>query len=138
MFRKLAATSAAAAVALAGFTAAPARADNDDLLKLLAGAAIIGIIAHESRKDRDRRHTPAPPPAPAPIASITLPAQCITTLRTPKGWRGFYYKRCTDRIMNRRLPEACLRELNTETGPQLAYAEPCLVDRGYRIESVNR
>lgn len=141
MFRKLTAAIAATSVAIAGFVAAPARADDNDLLELLAGAAVVGIIAHAYNKDRKRREQraapppPAPAPAPAPVISYTLPAQCITTLRTELGWQAFYFKSCTDGIMRRSLPGECLAEVRTDSGSRLAYAEPCLLDRGYRIET---
>ena len=137
MFRNLTAYMSAAAVACAGFTAAPARADDNDLLKLLAGAAVIGIIAHEARKDRKRREArhPAPPPPPAPVISYTLPGQCLTTLRDGQGWKGYYFKSCTDGILRSQLPAECLREVSTQSGIRLAYAEPCLLNRGYKIEN---
>lgn len=142
MFRSFTATVAAVAIACAGFAATPATADDNDLLELLAGAAVVGIIAHAYNKDRKRREqhaapptAPAPLPAPAPIISYTLPAQCITTLRTERGWQAFYFKNCTDGIMRRGLPGECLTEVRTDTGSRLAYAEPCLLERGYRIEN---
>ena len=59
MYRNFIATVLATAVALTAFTAAPARANNDDLLKILGGVAAIAIIGaaiNEARDDDDVTH----------------------------------------------------------------------------------
>lgn len=53
MYRKFIATVLATAVAITGFTAAPARADNEDLLKILGGVAAIAIIGAAINEARD-------------------------------------------------------------------------------------
>lgn len=69
MYRKFIAVILVTAVAITGLTAAPARAQDSDLLKILGGVAAIAIIgtAIAKNKDRDdhvsRRHpyyTPKP------------------------------------------------------------------------------
>ena len=54
MYRKFIATILATAVAVTGLTAAPARAGDDDVLKLLAGVAAVAIIGTAIAKNRDR------------------------------------------------------------------------------------
>lgn len=49
-------TLAAGAMALASFTAAPARANDQDVLNLLAGAAALAIIANAANDDHHRYH----------------------------------------------------------------------------------
>ncbi|MBI1220209.1 MAG: hypothetical protein GC186_16870 [Rhodobacteraceae bacterium] len=49
-------TLAAGAMTLATFTAAPARADDQALFNLLAGAAAIAIIANATNDDHHRYH----------------------------------------------------------------------------------
>ncbi|WP_127901513.1 hypothetical protein [Solirhodobacter olei] len=51
-------TAAAAAIALSGFAAAPARADDGTFIKLLAGAAAVAIIANAANGG-EHRHTVA-------------------------------------------------------------------------------
>ncbi len=53
MYRKFIATILATAVAVTGLTAAPARADSDDLLKILGGVAAIAIIGAAIKDARD-------------------------------------------------------------------------------------
>ncbi|WP_306114806.1 hypothetical protein [Roseovarius sp. MMSF_3305] len=53
MYRRFIATILATAVAITGLTAAPARADNDDLLKILGGVAAIAIIGAAIKEARD-------------------------------------------------------------------------------------
>lgn len=56
MSRKFISLVLAASLAVAGLTAAPARAGNDDLAKVLAGVAavaVIGAVINENRKDRN-------------------------------------------------------------------------------------
>ena len=52
MYRRFIATILATAVAITGLTAAPARADNDDLLKILGGVAAIAIIGAAIKEAR--------------------------------------------------------------------------------------
>ncbi|MEO3417218.1 hypothetical protein AAFO92_21390 [Roseovarius sp. CAU 1744] len=53
MYRKFIASILATAVAITGLTAAPARADNEDLLKILGGVAAIAIIGSAIKEARD-------------------------------------------------------------------------------------
>ncbi len=56
MYRRFIAIILATAVAITGLTAAPARADNDRLLKILGGVAAVAIIgaAIKEAKDNDK------------------------------------------------------------------------------------
>lgn len=59
MYRTFISTVLATAVAITGLTAAPARANNEDVLKVLGGIAAIAIIgaAISEAKDRDDKVT---------------------------------------------------------------------------------
>ncbi|MFC2969818.1 hypothetical protein [Acidimangrovimonas pyrenivorans] len=67
-FAKTIAASLAGAVALAGITAAPAQANDRDVIRFLAGATALAIIASAANDHRDRavpqhrRHVAPPPP----------------------------------------------------------------------------
>lgn len=70
--RKIVAALGAAAIALGAMTATalPARADSDDMMKVIAGVAAIAIIG-SALNDNDRHRHPAPimrpePPRPQP------------------------------------------------------------------------
>ena len=54
MYRKFIATILATAVAITGLTAAPARAGDNDVLKVLGGVAAIAIIGAAIAESRDR------------------------------------------------------------------------------------
>ncbi|MEL7133031.1 MAG: hypothetical protein AAGK77_11525, partial [Pseudomonadota bacterium] len=53
-------TIAAVAIAITGFSAAPARAGDDEVAAALAallGLAIVGAVIHDKKKDKKKRHT---------------------------------------------------------------------------------
>ncbi len=144
-FRTLTGTLAAGAIALAGLTAtaAPANASDRDLARLLAGAVILGIIAHGVNEDRKSRQAHAQPPKTQrpPQHSrphrVQLPQACAVTTRTRHGaQQTFYTVDCLrrNRVEVRALPRHCVTDIRTRRhGPTVAaFSGACLRDAGYR------
>ncbi len=151
LMRGATATAAAAAIAATAVTAsaAPARASSSsDLLKLLAGAAAVGLIVREldrgaRAKPRDHgRIDPAPKKrgkghgAGGRHRSTTaIPQHC--QLRTRGNHRGdsYYSARCLRGagLSPRQLPNRCETRLRTRNGHVQAYSGRCLRDAGFRV-----
>lgn len=136
------------ALAATSFTAAPARAD-EDVAKVIAGLALLGIIAHSAKKER--RHDPAPvmrrshrhgghvgtlprrghKVSPRRHAKVA-PRNCQRSQWTHRGERTVYGARCLQRNAQAKLPRNCLRQARTNSGPQFFYTRRCLRDHGWR------
>ena len=100
MRTQLIAITTAGAIALSGLTAAPAKASpEDNLLKFLVGAVIVGAVINEAnkknkpavvsnnrhhKKKKNRHHAYKP----------QKPKQCLRQRWTDYGWKTFYAKRC--------------------------------------------
>ena len=130
--KKLTATIAGLAIAGSLFTAAPARADGEDIAKVIAGIAAIAIIAKaiDNRKDRDnvttvgsRRLGSVDQYDGRRIIDGTIRRH--ENRRGPKARRG--YKK-------QRLPQACLRVVETRRGDKLVYGSRCL-NRKFKFAS---
>lgn len=159
MYRKFIAAISAASLTISLFAgAAPARADGDDLAKILAGIAVIAIIgkAIDDRNDRKhghvsrnskghgqvyapapRRHPQAKPRSvPQRFARYDLPGQCLVTLNTGRnGQMRMFGKRCLRSNYQHfhALPQVCAQEIWTERGVRRGYSPRCLRQNGYRI-----
>ena len=147
----------AASVAVTGFTAAPARAD-EDFGKFLAGLAAIAIIgaAIENNRDRDvkviRRNTVRVNPGhhhnhnrnkhnhvrplPQHVKKFDLPAHCL------RKFPGLGNKRILGRgCLNNNyrhvgsLPQACKIAVDRGQKHRVGYELLCLRERGYRLTS---
>jgi len=160
MSRRFIAAVLAASTAIAAFSAAPARAaTEEDIARLLAGAATIFIIgkaiqnARDDDDDDDRRkvvtrHDPKPkvyhhqssPPKLVPRGkphrdrAAALPAGCVRQIEGGRVNR-VVMGRCLERnnISVRSLPKACRMNVETRRGTARAYALPCLRHRGYTL-----
>ena len=155
MSRKFIASIMAASMAITGFSAAPARADGNDLARLLAGATALVIIGraleddhsssrhyrydehshydrgydrHPSRGNHygQRRNSNIDSPR-------RLPPGCLTRVETRHGSRQVFGEACLDVHYSHTasLPREC-RSRNNSNGPRNAYEATCLFDRGYR------
>jgi hypothetical protein len=150
MHRKFIALIIAAATAIAGFaaSAAPARADAEDVAKALAGIAALVIIgkAIEDRNDRRDRghvtqnyHRPLPQVTPRPLPPQVqrkfLPASCLRSVQTRRGEQSFFGARCLQQNYRHanRLPQACSVQVPTQRGWRYGYDPRCLRQSGYRI-----
>lgn len=161
MMKRLTTTLSAAAVALAGLVAAPApaRADEEDLIKLLLGAAAIGLIVNEANRRGAFASRAAPPPFqtfpqqgflppghrnPPGLRNgqrddwrdrnRVVPASCLFDLPGHYGPRPVVGARCVQGWDHRAaMPPACLFEARTGRGERQVYGLECLRDRGYRV-----
>jgi hypothetical protein len=145
--RRLVAVVAAAATALGllASTAIPARADNDDLAKALAALAIVGIIANETKKSRERERARAqqhhnPPPQyhpqyhPQPTRQPRVPSVCAIEISGNSGTATVYGERCLrDEGFNFRLPQYCARTARIYGQSDRIYSDQCLRDAGFRV-----
>ena len=141
MTRKLTVALAAFAIAITGLTATPAVALGDrerDALKIILGAAAIGLIVNQIEKRNDRRQTPAYTTRPnRDYWKRPIPADCIYEIRGSRGWESVVGKRCIQRSNYRgRLPEACEFRVRGKNHNRTVYGLRCLRSKGFRVETV--
>ena len=163
MTRKLIATIAAAAIALSGLTATPAAAlDDREVIKLLLGAAAVGVLVNELNKknkkeiaaenayrnnnvyryddDRyDRYRNDDNHRSSRANHNRVIPSNCLFDIRTRNGNRAVVGERCVENSNFRgNLPKACKFEMRRDGRKQTVYGANCLRDRGIRIASARR
>ncbi|KIC13703.1 hypothetical protein [Leisingera sp. ANG-Vp] len=157
--RKFIALIVAASIAITGFSAAPARAD-EDVAKFIAGMALLGILGaaiNDARKD-DGRHvsrTYNPPnqhrhghkphahnrhgghvkPLPPRVRRYDLPAHCVRYFPRYSQNRPLAAKGCLDRNYGRthRLPQACKVTFWNGQRHRTGFKPRCLKRHGYRM-----
>ncbi|WP_299722010.1 hypothetical protein [uncultured Tateyamaria sp.] len=156
--RQFIATIAAIAIAITGFSAAPARAGDDELAAALAvilGLAVVGTAINkrkDEKKARQQAHTYQPRakprhvqpqhghiqprPLPRQVDRRLLPQRCLFNLETERGRniQGFG-QRCLNRHYNftNTLPQQCHRRVWTRNGLGHAYGARCLNKHGYQL-----
>lgn len=139
--RRLVATVAAAATVLgllAG-SAIPARADNDDLAKALAALAIVGIIASQVNKNRNRAQAqqpldPYPHHRPQNSRHPRVPSVCAIEISGNSGTATVYGESCLrDEGFTYRLPQHCARTARIYGRNDRIYSDQCLRDAGFRV-----
>jgi hypothetical protein len=129
----LAATLLSATLALGGLglSAGPARADNEDAVRILGGILAIYALSRaiEMHNDRDRHVAPPPPPPNPRIA----PARCFIEGRDFNGYFRGYVRRCMINNVPRPelLPAQCLRQVHTDRGLRRIYGGRCLFQNGW-------
>ena len=145
MSRKFIATIIAASIAVTGFSAAPARADGDDLARFLVGATalvIIGSAINDSRRDRRHRdvyvgrdHRDWRPERPRRHRRAALPSTCLRVLNTDNGRVRMMARRCLERNYRQAssLPNSCKIRVRADRKIRKGYKMRCLRDHGYRI-----
>lgn len=146
MYRRLITGVAALSIAFTGFATAPARADSEDVAKVLTGLTalyIVGkIIKDDDRRvvaerndnrawgryERPRTYTPY-------VRHRQLPLTCVRTVQTRKGEVQMLPQRCITRKVGRiDLPGKCERTIRGENGrKRVMYKRSCLERKGYRI-----
>jgi hypothetical protein len=139
--RRLVAIIAAGVTALGllASTAVPARADSDDLAKALAALAIVGIIANEAKKSRERaraqqHHNPYPLHQPQPTRHPRVPSVCAIEISGNSGTATVYGERCLrEQGFTFRLPEYCARTARIYGRNDRIYSDQCLRDAGFRV-----
>lgn len=144
MSRKFIATIVATAVVVTGIAAAPAKANESDIAKLIFGAATLYVISRALKDDHPRVSTtssyrPAPvEPRPLPRRahqSKRIPAQCLRYHETRKGTVRMVGQKCVNRHYSqaRRLPEVCHFKTRTFQGMRQGYRPTCLRRNGFKL-----
>lgn len=147
MHRYFIAAVVTATIAITAFSAAPARADDRDLARALAGIAALALIgkAIHDRNEKDRvthnQHTHRnqyiqPRPLPERVARKNLPGKCVREVRNHNGKvRRVLGARCLERNyrFSNQLPRSCVRQVETHRGWRWAYGARCLRNNGYQI-----
>ncbi|MEP2891704.1 hypothetical protein [Tateyamaria sp.] len=158
--RPFIATIAAAAIAITGFSAAPARASDNDAAKALAivlGLAVAGAVIHKRNDDKKARresytHKPVPQthkrtvspqrkhvqprPLPSKVNRKLLPKGCLSNLRTDRGRHiQAFGQNCLSRNykFSSSLPQHCGQRVRTRHGAGYAYEAQCLSRQGYQL-----
>lgn len=158
--RKFIALIVAASIAITGFSAVPARAD-EDVAKFIAGMALLGIIGaaiNDAKKDdRHVTRTYNPPhnhnhghgpkhhthnqhnghvkPLPPRVRRYDLPAHCVRYFPRYSQNRPLAAKGCLDRNYGRTqsLPQACKVTFWNGKRNRTGYKPGCLKNHGYRM-----
>lgn len=143
--RKFIAAILAFSVAIAGFSAAPARAD-EDVAKFLAGLAVLGIIGaaindakDDAKRTPPRRHDVILPDGPRPkphhVRKYDLPGGCLTSLRVNGQNHRFLAQRClkNNYRYTRQLPQRCHSFFDNGHQRRQGYRPKCLRRHGYRL-----
>lgn len=138
------------AIAITGFSAAPARAGQDDLnkaLAALAGLALLGAVIHHARDDDkkerrrviDRRYDPYDPPISRPLPRRVerkiLPQQCLRSVDARDGRLQVFGRRCLKRNYSYAdsLPGKCKRRFRGKGEKRVGYEARCLRREGYAL-----
>jgi hypothetical protein len=156
MYSKFIATVAVASILITGFSAAPARANQDDVGRALAallGIAIVGAVIHENKKNKKQRahvkpaprhkvHKPVqkqrhvkPRPLPRHVSQHLLPGRCLRSFETRRGTARIFGQRCLERHygFTHRLPQHCERRVRTDRGSRSGFGANCLRKQGYKL-----
>lgn len=133
MKKSILTTLVAASIALTSFAATPAFAGKkeDDLVRFLAGAAVIYMIARQADQNNN---APVQRRAPARHARKALPARCRVDYQNGNGrWRTGYLRHCTQNQVARpgRLPQSCIRDGWTNRGHRKIYNRHCMKQHGW-------
>jgi hypothetical protein len=130
LHRKFIAFVAGLSIAITGFSAVPAAADQDDTARALAailGIAIVGAAIHDARKDKEQvtRHDSY---RPAQRRDSYRPAPRRDDRHHARPGYGHVQPRpLPPRADNRKLlPQACLQTFQTRRGQVNGFGEQCL------------
>ena len=157
-YRHFIAIIVTSAIAITGFSAAPARAGQDDMTKALAalaGLAVLGVVIHKVREDNkkrkprviDRRYGPEdrlredvrrgvePRPLPRRVNRKLLPQQCLRSVESREGRMRVFGQRCLERNyrFTDSLPRKCEQKFRTDRGKRVGYGARCLSRKGYAL-----
>jgi hypothetical protein len=123
-----------------GFSAmstAPARAD-EDVVKVIAGLALLGILANAAKNDRrevvtQRRHNPrhTKPTRQRQVKKKVAPRRCLREQWTHKGKLDVYGASCMKNNARHALPRNCQRTIGTRQGVKKFYTSSCLRKNGW-------
>ncbi|WP_264211681.1 hypothetical protein [Leisingera thetidis] len=158
--RKFIALVVAASIAITGFAAAPARAD-EDVAKILGGLALLGIIGAAIKHSRDddrvvtRHYTPPPQshsygghkhqghnrhgghvkPLPPSVRRYNLPSHCLKYFPSYSRNHALVGKGCLERNYgySKSLPQSCRVTFWNGKRHRTGYKPGCLNSHGYRL-----
>lgn len=144
MKRQMIAFATATALVLSGF-AAPAEARNkkNDMVKLLLGAAAVGLLLNQMNQGKAQA-TPLPGNGwangnngyPYPAVARTVPAECVMDVTVNGRLREVVSSRCVREFgVASQLPAECAFDIRTSAGTRTVYGPQCLRDYGYRVET---
>lgn len=138
MLKRLVTVLTIAAFASATVAATPVQAKDDDLAKLLVGAAALFVIAKtiDNNKKKKKRHG-SHKPKPDKYAGKRLPGACLKRYQTEHGTERHYSAWCLESKFKNadNLPERCWDAIWTTKGYREVYRPRCLTRSGYRIAS---
>lgn len=134
------------AIGAVGATATPARANNDEAIAIIGGLIALYAIGQAIQNDnrnvtvtRNYGHRPQgnfghQPHRPR---QLVAPARCFIEGRDRNGYFRGYVRQCMQNNVARvdLLPQNCLRRVETQRGPRVIYAGPCLAQNGWVREA---
>lgn len=148
MSRKFIAAIVTAAITVTAVSSAPARADEEDVLKFIFGAAALFAIAN-ALDDNDARVSSTSPyrpvtrpeirPRPLPDRAYRakpIPARCLKYVESRKGNTvRLIGQKCVKRHYRHvhLLPDACRTKVKTDNGVRRGYGPKCLRRQGFRL-----
>ena len=147
LHRKFIAFVLATSIAITGFSAAPARAD-EDVAKILAGLAVLGILGVAINKERHKNRNvtrtpvnpepayPAPRPLPPQVTRYDLPAECLRYFPEFRDGRNLVGQRCLRKQYRhnvKSLPQQCRVTFWDGRRHKNAFKPRCLRRNGYRM-----
>ncbi len=145
MKRHMIAAAAALSLALSGMAAPAAAKDrkDDQLLKLILGAAAIGLVMNQMNGGQlfGPKPAPAPQPAPQPLPSYQtqrlIPGECAMDVMVGGRLRQVVSASCAREFgLTARLPAECAFDLQTTAGVRSVYGPQCLSGYGYRVAQI--
>lgn len=114
MARKFIASVLTAAVVIAGFNAAPARADGRELAQAIAGIAAVAIIANALDKSRKKDE-----PQVSSRDTGQIAGRQHGYVQPQHGWQGGHHltpRPLPDRVARKALPAVCLQTVEDRRG----------------------
>lgn len=111
---------AGSALMLAG-SVSPAQASDDQLLRLLLGAAAVAVVVHGAQRAQSQ-----PRAQHRPDSARGLPQHCRETLSIHRRHVPVYNAQCLQRAGLRHLPRQCHEVLRTDRGQRAVYRARCL------------
>lgn len=129
------------AIGTVGASATPARANNDEAIAIIGGLLALYAIGQAIQNGnrnvtvtRNYGHRPQRPHRPQ---QLVAPARCFIEGNDFNGYFRGYVRRCMQNNVARpdRLPQNCLRRVETRNGPRLIYGGRCLAQNGWVREA---
>lgn len=142
MLKSLMASALMLSLLLTSVSATPARADGQDIAKVLGGLVVLYAIgrAIDDRNDNRQvqrqvqRHATVNPGRGVGVrAQKVIPNQCFVEVVSQGQIESGYGARCMQNNVRRagELPPRCLRQVDTRRGTRNLYSERCLRRDGW-------